>query len=499
MKISVFILLGFMVILSMFSITTYINFQLAEQVNENSQWLERSTIIVRNSNRFQRNILNMVSGLRGYLFTGEMYFIQAFDSASVENDEILQELKQFIPASSIQRTSLQQIDDMNAQWLNNFAKPLIEAKRTSAISDSALTAFNLLYRQKLQSGEERSINNRLNTRLRNFINLEYSIRENRKIVLEKSILKTRRISIYLTTFSLVTGLFIAIFLAHRISKRIIKMVSMANTIASGKYDVYMEDTGQDELTKLATSLNHMAKMLSENISLLTRKNKELDQFAHIVSHDMKAPLRGIDNVVTWIEEDHLEELSPKVREYVGLIKSRIVRGENLINGILSYSRVGQYELEQEEVNVSQLIGEIQENLPLKRGMKIKLHAGLPVFWTQRVPLMQIFTNLIQNAIKYNDKLKGEISIYHEETEDRYIFSVKDNGPGISKNYHDKIFVIFQTLNGNDSFESTGVGLAIVKKILDDRNQEIRILSEPGKGSVFTFTWPKFNINGKPRN
>src|SRR5690606_38820177 len=244
---------------------------------------------------------------------------------------------------------------------------------------------------------EVNLNNAMNTRVRNFINYEYNIRDKRKDVLDDSIQATGKISLYLTTFSILTGLLIAGFLAFRISNRIMKMVNMADSIASGNYDAHTEDSSHDELSKLADSLNHMAKVLSENFSLLKRKNSELDQFAHIVSHDMKAPLRGIDNVVTWIEEDHFHELPPKVQEYVGLIKSRIVRGESLIHGILSYSRVGQYELEQEEVDVNQMVLEISENLPLRQGLKLTIQPNLPVLQTQRIPLMQIFSNLVGNA------------------------------------------------------------------------------------------------------
>jgi signal transduction histidine kinase len=475
----------------MFSITTYINFGLSEKVNENYEWLSKSTSIVRSSNRFQRNILNMVSGLRGYLFNGEEYFIQAYDSAALENEGILVELKSLIPENSEQRRSLDAISELNRRWITEYSAPLIEAKKSSAVSDSSRAAFNAIYRERLQSGLEVRLNNALNTRLRDFINHEYSVRDMRKNALDQSIQQTGQISLYLTSFSILTGLLIAIFLALRISRRIIRMVNMADSIASGNYGVYTEDSSHDELSKLANSLNHMAKVLSENISLLERKNSELDQFAHIVSHDMKAPLRGIDNVVTWIEEDHWNELSPKVQEYLHLIKSRIVRGENLIHGILSYSRVGQYELEKEEVDLNQMMLEISENLPRRQGLKLEIQPNLPVLFTQRIPLMQIFSNLVGNAIKYHDKEKGKIKVYHKENGVNYHFFIEDDGPGISRNYHDKIFTIFQTLNNSDTFQSTGVGLAIVKKILVDRNQKIELHSEPGKGSIFEFSWPKY--------
>lgn len=490
MKISVFIFLGFLLILSMFTITTYINFRLAEQVNENSEWLSRSTMIVRQSNRVQRNMLNMVSGLRGYLFTGEKYFMQAYDSAAMENGAILLELSKHIPPGSIQGSTLEEIQELNSEWINKIAVPLINSKNEAGSSDSSMLAFNRLYKEKLSSGTEVRLNNTLQNRLRNFINYEYSLRDLRKNTLEDSVESTGTVSVALTSFSILTGVLIAAFLAYRISNRILRMVVMADSIASGNYEAHIHDKGNDELSKLSHSLDHMAKALSESISLLKRKNQELDQFAHIVSHDLKAPLRGIDNVVSWIEEDHYDELSPKVKEYVGLIKGRLLRAENLIRGILSYSRVGKEIVEKEEVDVRELVKEILENTPVKNGTTIHIQPGIPTLLTERVPLMQVFSNLINNAIKYQTQTVGRLKIYYTEEIDHYTFFVEDDGPGIAPIYHEKIFQIFQTLNETDSFENTGVGLAIVKKILDDRKQEIKLISEPGKGAIFAFTWSK---------
>jgi len=286
------------------------------------------------------------------------------------------------------------------------------------------------------------------------------------------------------------ALFIVSFLTIRISRRILKMVRMANSIAAGNYNVSTEETGKDELSGLARSLNYMAKTLSFNINELTKKNKELDQFAHIVSHDMKAPLRGIDNVVSWIEEDHKEELTPKVTEYLHLIKGRVVRGESLIRGLLTYARVGKEKESEENIDTRTLLEEVLENFSLKPGASITISKELPVIYSVKLPLLQVFSNLVSNALKYNDKINGVIKVYHKEYPDHWEFFVSDNGPGISKNYHEKIFMIFQTLKERDSFESTGVGLAIVKKVLDSRGEEIKLESETGKGSIFSFTWKK---------
>jgi len=490
MKISHLIFLGFLFILIMFTITTYINYKQAEKVNENSEWFANSTTVMRESNRFQRNILNMVSGLRGYLLTGEMYFIQAYDSAAQENIQILNQLNQIIPDTSAQKRVLSELMRLNDQWMLDFAGPLIQAKRAAHISDSSLRAFNRLYREKLVVGTEQSLNRSLQQRFRDFTNYEYQLRDVRSQVLSDSISQTRTISFYLTTFSIVIGFLISLFLAYRISTRIMAMVKMANTIAAGNYEVHTADKGSDELSQLANSLNHMAEVLSENIRLLQRKNEELDQFAHIVSHDLKAPLRGIDNVITWIEEDHSTELPPKIREYIQLIKGRLLRAENMIRGILLYARVGKQNLEREYTNLNLLLQDVMENLALRPGLEMQIQPNLPEIYTERIPLQQVLSNLISNAIKYHDKAEGYIKVYVKSYRDHYEFFVEDNGPGISKTYHDKIFAIFQTLQERDSFESTGVGLAIVKKILDDRRQTINVSSEPGNGTTFSFTWPK---------
>ena len=146
--------------------------------------------------------------------------------------------------------------------------------------------------------------------------------------------------------------------------------------------------------------------------------------------------------------------------------------------------------DKEDVDVNQLVDEVGESLMMKSSLKLIIASKLPKLYTEKVPLLQIFSNLISNAIKHHDKRTGYIKVYHQEFLQHYEFFVEDNGPGIGKNYHNKIFVIFQTLQERDNLESTGVGLAIVKKILDDRNQKIQISSDAGQGAIFSFTWPK---------
>jgi signal transduction histidine kinase len=331
---------------------------------------------------------------------------------------------------------------------------------------------------------------RLQDKFREFSNWEYQLRAERRTMLAGSAGRSSRTALLLTIISLLAAVVIVTVLLRRISTRIDKMVVMADTIASGNYNVNLKDAGNDELTALAGSLNHMAGELSANISLLKEKNEELDQFAHIVSHDLKGPLRGIDNVVSWIEEDHKQELSPKLHEYIHLIKGRVIRAENLIQGILAYARIDKEEVTKEEVDVNELLAEVEDSLSPDGNVQVSIRGKLPTLFTEKILLFQVFLNLVSNAIKYNDKPQVEVRVYHEDRGDKYEFFVEDNGPGIPEQYHKRIFVIFQTLRDRDTFESTGVGLAIVKKILDKRNETVRLRSRPGAGSTFSFTWGK---------
>jgi signal transduction histidine kinase len=494
MRILYLILISFSLILLLFAITTFINFKQAEQVNENSEEFAKSSIVVRHSNRFQRNFLNMVSGLRGYLLTNESFFIQSYDSAVTENQSILSELSILVPAASDQKIILDDIRELHKFWIDEFANPLLRAKIAANTSDSSRRAFDLFYRTKLTDKLEKDVQASLQKKFSDFTNYEYGLREVSKANLTDEIQKTKEISFTLTIVSIVAGVLISIVVAKYISSRILRMVDMANSISHGRYEVSMKDNSKGELGLLARALNDMATILNTNITLLKRQKDELDQFAHIVSHDIKAPLRGIDNVVTWIEEDHSFDLPPKVIEYLNVIKGRIKRAENLLGGILAYARIGRQVAVKEWVDVKELVMEAGEYIPQRAGISLILGSRLPVIYTERVPLLQVLTNLIVNAFKYHDKDRGEVRINCKNGGPLYEFSVSDDGPGISPAYHQKIFAIFQTLQEGDKLETTGVGLAIVKKILDDRNLSICVDSDIGKGTSFVFTWPKEIIN-----
>lgn len=232
-----------------------------------------------------------------------------------------------------------------------------------------------------------------------------------------------------------------------------------------------------------------AEKLAKYTEELELKNKELDQFAYIVSHDLKAPLRGINNLSLFIEEDLGNNLDESIKENFEMMRGRVKRMELLINGILDYSRAGRVKQVVETFELKPMLDELVNSLSVDEKFKIIIPKDLPSITAERISFEQIFTNYISNGIKYNNNSEPTIIVSYKVNNDMYEFCIADNGEGIDEQFHEKVFVIFQTLQSRDTYESTGVGLAIVKKIVEDKGGKVWIESEKGKGAKFYFSWP----------
>jgi PAS domain S-box-containing protein len=228
---------------------------------------------------------------------------------------------------------------------------------------------------------------------------------------------------------------------------------------------------------------------------LQERNQELDRFVSIAAHDLKAPLRAIANLSEWIEED-LQAQIPGENPQLQLLRQRVKRMDGLIDGLLRYSRAGRAELAIETVDVAEILAETIDSLAPPASFEIKIIDSMPILTTKRLLLTQVFANLINNAIKHHHRIDGRIEITVEDLGDRNLFSIVDDGPGIPPGEsRERIFEIFQTLHpATDSTENTGIGLALVKKIVEGEGGEIWLDGECELGCRFCFTWMKTAIN-----
>jgi light-regulated signal transduction histidine kinase (bacteriophytochrome) len=241
----------------------------------------------------------------------------------------------------------------------------------------------------------------------------------------------------------------------------------------------------DDQTNEIIKINQQKDKLLKN---LERQNQELNDYAHMVSHDLKSPLQSIEALTAWVLADYSAILDANGKESLELIRENVEKMDTLVKGILQYSTIGKVEKELYDVSLDSLVNEILNNREKPYDVTFLIPEKLPVIKGDRYRLEQLFRHLISNAIKFNDKEEIIVEIGFEEEKNFWKFYIKDNGKGIEKRYFEKIFVAFQKLE--DDYKSTGIGLSIVEKIIEVYDGEIYLESAPKVGSTFHFSIKK---------
>lgn len=346
--------------------------------------------------------------------------------------------------------------------------------------------------------------------------LTFTVLGDLKAYMETQLNGAQRAILVSTLTAIFLGALFSFFVSNTISKPIRNISDTFDRLSAGDNNVLIPELSRgDEIGRLAMSaekyrdanartdyLLEESKTLTKNLRAreaqleistkeLTKSNSQLDNFAYIASHDLRSPLRAIDNLADWIIEDCEEILPDSSKDHLAKLKLRISRMEALLSDLLKYSKVGKVNQDTELVNVQELIKEVISMVDHPIDFEFDLATEPLQLDTFALPLKQVLLNLISNAIKYNDKEIGMVSVGYTSKGKGFVeFSVKDNGPGIDSEFHKKIFQMFQTLNPRDVYEGSGMGLAFVKKIIEDVGGEIQVFSEFGEGATFSFTWPE---------
>jgi signal transduction histidine kinase/CheY-like chemotaxis protein len=283
-------------------------------------------------------------------------------------------------------------------------------------------------------------------------------------------------------------------LLDQLSLQMAIAIQQSELIADLRATIASHQATENQLRDHAIELEQANLCLSRSSHLLEDRNQELDDFSHVASHDLQAPLRGISNLAEWLVSDLEGKLPIENQQQLHLIQSRVIQMNTLINGLLRYARVGRENIDYVTIDLSDLIAEVVDLLDPPPGFKIQFPLNLPTIETQVLLLKQVLSNLIGNAIKYHDHPNGKVEILVEDYESCLHFKVIDDGLGIAPENHKKIFNIFQTLVSREDLKGTGIGLTIVKKIVESRGGTVWVESELGKGSTFSFTWPTTYIS-----
>ena len=274
-------------------------------------------------------------------------------------------------------------------------------------------------------------------------------------------------------------------LEKRVQERTAEIVATNRELSR---EVTVRRRAERELKKLNETLE---QRVAQRTAEAKRRAKDLEQFAYVASHDLKAPLRGIAHLADWLQEALQGKLNKETVELFEILKDRVGRMQALIEGLLQYARVGRTEAAVEKVDTGALLEEILDMLSFAaEDVVVDIAANMPVVHADRLQLGQVFANLIGNAIKHHTACQPHVWVTVRETERFYEFSVSDDGPGIAPQYHDKVFMMFQTLAPRDVGNDSGIGLALVKRTVEEQGGSVTVESEEGKGSTFRFTWPK---------
>lgn len=266
-----------------------------------------------------------------------------------------------------------------------------------------------------------------------------------------------------------------------------RIYALPDSVSVLAIDITERKRAEAALQEFNTTLE---RLVGERTAELERSNHELAQFAHVISHDMKAPLRAISHLAEWIQEDAHDALPPKSQEHLTRLSGRIKRMDKLLDDMLAYSRAGRQRHPMEDVNTALLIHDIVEMLSPPLGFRINVTEPMPALHTESVPLETVLRNLIGNAIKHHRTPElGQVTISAQQEGDWVRFTVADNGPGIEPVYHTRIFEMFSTLQSRDQVEGSGMGLSVVQKTVESRGGRVWVDSEPGQGATFGFTWP----------
>jgi signal transduction histidine kinase len=393
-------------------------------------------------------LLNAETGVRGYYISKKSIFLEPFDLARGNLNPTLFELEQLVRDNPAQVERVKRLIQI-AQYKMNLLQETVRRVETNVVDSSSSTARILKGKQSMDE-------------FREIVEL-FETEERRLLAIRnRSLQAQQQINNGAMWYEILIGCF-----GTLLSFRLLQQSAL-------------------QMTALNLSLNET------NQSLL-QSNRELDQFAYITSHDLKAPLRAISSLAGWIEEDLDGRVSPEARSQLDLLRNRVYRMQALLDSLLEYARSGRRQTPITTVDVHLLLTNIIQELAAPDTFSISINSPMPILHTRGQPLTQVFMQLIDNGIRHQTSKQGTVKISAIDLGDCYEFTVADDGEGIAPEFQERIYTIFQTLQARDVQENIGAGLAIVKKIIAAEGGTLQLESSSGNGATFRFTWLKQSI------
>jgi signal transduction histidine kinase len=308
---------------------------------------------------------------------------------------------------------------------------------------------------------------------------------------QKSASESTRLVVIASILGIGLALLVAVLVTLNISPPLGRLTATADRIAAGELTEPAPSHRRDEIGSLTRAVTKMVRTLNEQAADLKRSNGDLEQFAYIASHDLQEPLRMVSGFTGLLQRRYAGKLDADADEFIGFAIGGVNRMQELINDLLSYSRVGREDVSAKPVDMQLVVDQALANLQtaIEERSALVSRGPLPTVLANHGMLVRVFQNLVGNALKFCKADRPIVRIAAEQHGTEWVFSVADNGIGIDPQYRDRIFLIFQRLHQQGEYPGTGIGLAVVKRIVERNGGRIWLESEPGKGTTFFFTLP----------
>lgn len=426
---------------------------------------------------FQTGVMYLLMNANDYLLTGKKLYYDEYLSFNKKTAEEISTLDQTLTDPTERKKLFEIKSELDSV---NMAVPKLFSVAERKIKDSvSLLIYELDY----------NFDNKINQDVDDFITEIHA----RSQSAYADVYKEREEAFLYISITIILAIAVSVLVSllsmKRISKPILKLVNLAQKIAARDFDVQFKVDRKDEIGMLIVAFNAMAEEIG-------KRYEELENFSYIAAHDLKSPLVAIVGSAEVLYEELDGKLNKDQTEFLGNIINSGQKMSSLITDLLNFAMAGKVEFSKEPVSMNQMLSEIKSELSFtikQKKVQLDIKSDLPAFICDPARFRQVWNNLISNSIKYNENPQPTIEIGlgdNPEYENRYCFYVRDNGIGIDENYLDKIFNPFQRAKTDKRYEGTGIGLAIVKRIIEFHNGEIWVESQKNRGSVFYFTIPK---------
>ena len=470
---------GFTLAIALSAVSGTTSFVIFRKQAAQRLWVKHTHHIIDSSKTALSLMIDMEVGSRGYRATGQLKFLDPYNAALPHIEPLLEGIKDSLEdnpadqqlAAELQthaRTLLQFWATKNEQTNNTEAGINISSTHAGQYTHEEITA--LTAEEKNQMDKVRSI---VTTLEKNENKLLLARREEYDALIHDA-------TVSATTGSILSEIIIValtILVFREFKRRRLVQEQLNKTVA--KLEMQTEELRASE------------EIQKKSVTEIEAINKQLEKFVYTVAHDIKSPLAGISGSLSILEMDTTVAANPELADFVRMSKERVQHLSGMVNSILEYSRLSVKNQQTEEVDTRKLVEGIITIMFPPQNIKINIVGAMPVIHTQRIKIMEVFQNLISNAIKYNNKKEGTIEIGCKDQHTYYEFYVKDNGIGIREENKDEIFSLFRDAQHEPMRESsTGFGLNIVKLIMDEQGGKIWVDSIPGEGSTFYFQWKK---------